>query len=137
MSDYFVYIMSNKSRTLYVGVTNNLERRVFEHRMKLIPGFTERYGLTKLVYYESTGDVREAISREKEIKGWVRRKKTALINSFNAEWKDLSEDWVDCHSEGAKRLKNLGEGRQEKPDPETLRYSQGDILTSGSAREGR
>jgi len=95
MAEYFVYILSNKSPMLYVGVTNNLERRVFEHKMKLIPGFTERYGLTKLVYYESTGDVREAISREKEIKGWVRRKKTALINSFNPEWKDLSEEWAD------------------------------------------
>jgi len=107
MAEYFVYILSNKSRMLYVGVTNNLERRLFEHRTKLIPGFAERYGLTRLVYYESTGDVRAAISGEKEIKGWVRRKKTALIYSFNPEWKDLSMEWTP-------------------PNPETLRYAQSD-----------
>jgi len=93
MNEYYIYIMSNKSRMLYIGVTNNLERRVHEHQMKLIPGFTHRYGLTRLVYYESTNDIRVAIEREKEIKGWVRRKKTALIHSFNAEWRDLSEEW--------------------------------------------
>ena len=79
---------------LYVGVTNNLERRVLEHKMKLVPGFTKRYGLSRLVYCEPTGDVIAAIEREKEIKGWVRRKKTALIHSFNPEWKDLSEEWM-------------------------------------------
>ena len=94
MADYFVYILSNRSRTLYIGVTNDLERRVYEHKMKLVPGFTSHYNLTSLVYYESTSDVRAAIEREKEIKGWVRRKKTALIHSFNPEWKDLSEDWA-------------------------------------------
>ena len=93
MAEYYVYIMSNKSRMLYVGVTNDLERRVYEHKMKLTPGFTSRYGLNQLVYYESTEDVRAALEREKEIKGWVRRKKTALIHSFNPEWKDLSEAW--------------------------------------------
>jgi putative endonuclease len=93
MADYFVYILSNKSRMLYVGITNDLERRIYEHKMKLVPGFTSRYGLTSLVYYESTGDVRAAIEREKEIKGWVRRKKTALIHLFNPEWKDLSAEW--------------------------------------------
>jgi putative endonuclease len=93
MDEYFVYMLSNKSRMLYVGITNDLERRIYEHKMKLVPGFTSRYGLTSLVYYESTGDVRAAIEREKEIKGWVRRKKTALIHSFNPEWKDLSLEW--------------------------------------------
>jgi putative endonuclease len=80
---------------LYIGLTNNLERRVQEHKKKLIPGFTSHYGLDKLVYFDPTGDVRVAIEREKEIKGWVRRKKTALVNSVNPEWKDLSEDWND------------------------------------------
>ena len=93
MTEYYVYILSNKSRTLYVGVTNDLERRLYEHRMKVVPGFTEHYGLTSLVYYESTTDVKSAIEREKEIKGWVRRKKTALIHSLNPEWKDLSGEW--------------------------------------------
>jgi putative endonuclease len=87
--------MSNKSRMLYTGVTNDLERRVYEHKMRLIPGFTSRYRLNKLVFFESTDDVTVAIEREKEIKGWVRRKKTALINSVNPEWKDLSEEWYD------------------------------------------
>jgi putative endonuclease len=95
MREYYVYIMSNKSRMIYTGVTNNLERRVHEHKMKLIPGFTSRYGLDKLIFYESTNDVTAAIEREKEIKGWVRRKKTALINSVNPEWKDLSIDWYE------------------------------------------
>jgi putative endonuclease len=95
MHEYYVYIMSNKSRMIYTGVTNDLERRVHEHKTKLIPGFTSHYGLDKLIFYESTNDVTAAIEREKEIKGWVRRKKTALINSINPEWKDLSKDWYD------------------------------------------
>jgi putative endonuclease len=107
MAEYFVYILSNKSRMLYIGVTNNLERRVLEHQVKLIPGFTEHYGLTHLVYYESTNDINAAISREKEIKGWVRRKKTALINAFNLEWKDLSLELAPPH-------------------PDTLHFVQGD-----------
>ena len=90
MNSYYVYIMTNKSRTLYTGVTNDLERRVFEHKHHLVEGFTKKYNITKLVYFEETNDVREAISREKQIKGWLRKKKIALI----AEWKDLSEDWV-------------------------------------------
>ena len=93
MSDYYVYIMTNNSGTLYVGVTNNLERRVYEHKHGTNDGFTKRYVLTRLVYYESSPDVREAIAREKEIKGWVRRKKVALIKSANPYWKDLSETW--------------------------------------------
>ncbi len=93
MNEYYVYIMTNKSKTLYTGVTNNLERRVFEHKNYLIEGFTRRYRITKLVYYELTNDVREAISREKQIKGWLRRKKIALIESMNPDWKDLSEEW--------------------------------------------
>ena len=94
MKQYYVYIMTNKSRTLYTGVTNNLRRRVFEHKHHLIDGFTKKYNITKLVYYEETNDVREAIAREKQIKGWLRKKKIALIESINAEWKDLSKDWL-------------------------------------------
>ena len=93
MREYFVYIMSNRSKTLYVGVTNNLERRVYEHKHGLIEGFTTRYRVTRLVYYETTGDVSAAIEREKQIKGWLRRKKVALIESMNPEWDDLSETW--------------------------------------------
>ena len=91
--EYYVYIMTNKSRTLYTGVTNNLMRRVGEHKQKLIPGFTSKYNITMLVYYESTPDIHLAIAREKQIKGWLRARKIALIESNNPEWKDLSEAW--------------------------------------------
>ena len=110
---YYVYMMTNKSRTLYAGITNNLERRVYEHKLKLIRGFAKRYNITKLVYYEVANDVHAAIERGKQIKGWLRRKKIALIESMNPQWKDLSEGWFQdvtlsasegsqsskCHSE--------------------------------------
>src|SRR5574337_844592 len=85
--------MTNRSRTLYTGVTNDLERRVYEHKRKLVPGFTARYRITRLVYFEVTQDVQAAIAREKEIKGWLRAKKIALLESVNPEWKDLSLGW--------------------------------------------
>jgi putative endonuclease len=85
--------MTNDSRTLYIGVTNNLERRVFEHKNFLIEGFTKRYKITKLVYFEETNDVLAAIEREKQLKGWLRRKKVALIESANPKWHDLSAEW--------------------------------------------
>ncbi len=99
MKNYYVYILASASRTLYTGVTNNLERRVIEHRRKLIPGFTARYRINRLVYFEVFGDIRAAISREKQIKGWLRAKKIALIESSNRDWKDLSDDWF-----GRKRI---------------------------------
>lgn len=95
MREYFVYIVTNKTRILYVGVTNNLPRRVYEHKMKLVNGFTQRYNLNSLVYFENTNDIGVAIEREKEIKSWVRRKKVALIHSKNSEWRDLSLDFMD------------------------------------------
>jgi len=98
MKRYYVYIMTNKSRTLYTGVTSNLQRRVYEHRHKLIPGFTSKYNITKLVYYEETQDVRAAIAREKQIKGWLRVKKVALIESVNPGWDDLSLCWDEGDS---------------------------------------
>jgi len=93
MRSYYVYIMTNRSGTLYVGVTNNLERRVSEHKQKLIRGFTSRYNITRLVYFEETGNVDAAIAREKQIKGWLRSKKVALIESVNRAWEDLSGEW--------------------------------------------
>ena len=90
MKQYYVYIMSNESRTLYTGVTSDLELRVYEHKQKLIPGFTAKYNVTRLVYTETTQYIQAAIAREKQIKGWLRRKKIALIESMNPEWKDLS-----------------------------------------------
>jgi putative endonuclease len=94
-NQYYVYIMTNITGMLYVGITNNIERRVFEHKAKLISGFTKRYNINKLVYFETTVDVEAAIEREKQIKGWLRRKKVVLINSANPEWKDLSLEWYD------------------------------------------
>ena len=91
---YYVYILTNKSGTLYTGVTNNLTRRVFEHKNGQVDGFTKRYNLKYLVYYEATNDVHAAIAREKQIKGWLRVKKLALINSVNPEWRDLSEEFL-------------------------------------------
>jgi len=90
MNQFYVYIMTNKSRTLYTGVTNNLERRVYEHKQKLIPGFTTKYNISRLVFFEATQDIRAAIEREKQIKGWLRSKKIALIESVNPQWEDLS-----------------------------------------------
>ncbi|GIK43025.1 MAG: nuclease [Chloroflexota bacterium] len=85
--------MTNRSRTLYTGVTNNLERRVYEHKRKLVPGFTSKYNITQLVYFEETPDIKTALAREKQIKGWVRAKKIALIESMNPAWIDLSAEW--------------------------------------------
>jgi putative endonuclease len=95
MRQFYVYILTNKKHgVLYTGVTNNLERRIYEHKRKLIPGFTCRYNLTRLVFLEETSDVTAAIAREKQIKGWLRKKKIALIESQNFNWKDLSEQML-------------------------------------------
>ena len=92
MKYYYVYILSNRSNNVvYVGVTNNLERRLYEHKNGLFDGFTKKYNVHKLVYYEYTTDIRSAIVREKQIKGWRRSKKNDLINSKNPKWKDLSQ----------------------------------------------
>jgi putative endonuclease len=86
---YFVYIMTNASRTLYVGATNNLGRRISEHKSKSIAGFTRSYNITMLVYFEEFSDIRHAIAREKQMKSWRRRKKLALIESTNPTWEDI------------------------------------------------
>jgi len=93
MKQYYVYIMASWSRVLYVGVTNDLERRVLEHKNGLLPGFTSRYRVTRLAYFETHERVTDAIEREKQIKGWRREKKVALIESMNPTWRDLAEDW--------------------------------------------
>ncbi len=80
---------------MYVGVTNNLMRRLYEHNHKLVAGFTRKYNVDKLVYFEVTNDINAAIAREKEIKKWRREKKNKLVQSGNPEWKDLSDDWFD------------------------------------------
>ena len=93
MKQYYVYIMSSHRGTLYTGVTNNLIRRVYEHRHALLGGFTKKYNITKLMYYEVTENINSVIAREKQIKGWLRSKKIALIESSNPYWQDLSEAW--------------------------------------------
>lgn len=90
---FFVYIMTNVSGTLYIGVTNNLERRVFEHRMKQADGFTRKYNITMLVYCEEFDSIRDAIGREKQLKNWSRAKKVTLIERENPAWLDLSAEW--------------------------------------------
>ncbi len=93
VTDYFIYIMSNVSRTLYIGMSNNLEQRVWEHLQKIHPGFMNRYNCTMLLYCESFADPGSAIAREKELKGWLRSRKIALIEAENPDWRDLSHDW--------------------------------------------
>ncbi len=91
---YYVYLLTNwNNKVMYVGVTNNFERRLYEHKNKLVKGFTEKYNVHKLVYYEETPDITVALTREKEIKKWRREKKNQLVIAINPEWRDLSEQW--------------------------------------------
>jgi putative endonuclease len=90
---YHVYILASAGGVLYTGVTNHLERRVIEHRRKLLPGFTKEYDVKRLVYFEPFGDVRSAISRKKQIKAWRREKTMTIIRSVNPKFRDLSEDF--------------------------------------------
>jgi putative endonuclease len=94
---YFVYIVSNRSKTLYTGVTDSLIRRVREHKLRIGSSFASKYQLDRLAYFERFEDVRNAIEREKEIKGWLRIKKIALIVSVNPAWRDLSLEWYGQH----------------------------------------
>ncbi len=92
MNTYYVYMLTNEyNNVLYVGVTNDLKRRVYEHQSGLIEGFTQKYNVHKLVWYECCHDVKDAIAREKQLKGWIRSKKEDLIREMNPEWRDLSK----------------------------------------------
>jgi len=92
---YYVYLLTNwNNRVMYVGMTNDLERRMHEHKYKTVKGFTEKYNVNKLVYFEETSDVEIAIGREKEIKKWRREKKDSLVGRLNPDWRDLSEDFI-------------------------------------------
>jgi len=91
---YYVYILTNRWHTvLYTGMTNSIERRVWQHKTGAIPGFTKKYNCHKLIYYEIYGEVTQAIAREKQVKPWRREKKVALIVSMNPDWNDLAADW--------------------------------------------
>lgn len=92
---YVVYIVASRSRSLYTSVTNNLQRRLAQHREKLVPGFTSRYNIFRLVHFEVYGDIQTAIAREKEIKAWRREKKIRLIERKNSTWEDLSASFFE------------------------------------------
>ena len=92
---YYVYLLTNwNNEVMYVGMTNDLERRISEHKAKAVKGFTEKYNVNKLVYFEQTSEVNGAISREKEVKRWRREKKDALVKQVNPDWRDLSDDFL-------------------------------------------
>jgi len=104
--EYFVYIVSSSSGTLYIGMCNSIERRMKEHKSGKIDGFAKKYSCTHLVYFESFDDVLKAINREKQLKGWVRRKKIALIESMNPRWTDLAEKWGAQMAFAGESIKN-------------------------------
>lgn len=116
MREYWVYMLTNGThRVLYTGVTNNLARRLHEHQQGEVAGFTQRYRTTKLVYAEASADVLAAIAREKQIKGWLRKKKNELVASINPQWQDLGIAWnLVCHPERS-------EGSQTSPPDSSLR----------------
>ena len=92
---YYFYVMASYRGALYAGVTNDLTRRVYEHKHKVVEGFTKQYNVTKLVYDEIADSIEAAIEREKQVKGWVRRKKVELVESMNPYWEDLTKEWYD------------------------------------------
>jgi putative endonuclease len=100
---YFTYIVASRSRTLYIGVTSNLHKRVFEHKWKEHEGFTATYNCDRLIWFEGHQDATAAIAREKQLKGWRREKKIALIERMNPAWVDLSRDWYECEPADFKR----------------------------------
>jgi len=115
---YYVYILTNRAGVLYVGVTNDLERRIMEHRSGLIDGFSRKYNVTRLVYFEDCGEVWDAIAREKQIKGWRRSKKLALISGLNREWADLAVPSGKCHPERSEGPRpGCGEGAALRRGP--------------------
>ena len=100
---YFTYLAASRSRTLYVGVTSNLQKRMFQHKWKEFDGFSARYNCDRLVWFESHQDIRIAIAREKQLKNWRREKKIVLIEKMNPAWVDLSRDWYDVEPADLKR----------------------------------
>ena len=92
---YYVYVMANLARTLYVGVTNDIQRRVFQHKQRQFAGFTAKYGLTRLVYFEETDRIQAALAREKQLKSWLRQRKIEQIESVNPAWGDLAAGWYE------------------------------------------
>lgn len=120
---YSVYIMGSLSGTLYIGMTGNLHRRVFEHKFHRIEGFTDRYQVERLQYWESFDEVAQAINREKQLKGWKRAKKIALIESLNPHWVDLAREWFPWMTESG--------GSRGPSTPQTDSHSRIRLLRSG------
>lgn len=112
---YCVYILASRSRNLYTGITNSLERRLVEHREGLVPGFTSKYKIFRLVHFEVFRDVRVAIAREKEIKGWRREKKIWLIRKRNPHWDDLAAEFFERRQRETERYANANAGRVMGP----------------------
>lgn len=104
---YYVYILASKSRILYVGVTSSVDRRIIEHKTKAMEGFTSRYNVNTLVYFETFGDVHQAIAREKQIKGWRRDRKIELIESSNPTFRDLAKEWFEEWQDSERRLAEI------------------------------
>jgi putative endonuclease len=116
LHQYFVYMMTNKNKTvLYTGVTNSLERRVWEHKEKTFPGFTKKYNCDRLIYFEIYGRIEQAIAREKQIKGWTRAKKNALIFPHNPRWEDLAKGWYSPESNGSFAVFAAQDDREDNP----------------------
>jgi putative endonuclease len=115
---YSVYIMGSLSGTLYIGVTGNLQKRAFQHKFHLLEGFTSKYEVERLLYWESYDDVHKAIGREKQLKGWSRAKKIALIETTNPHWLDLAKDWYPWMKKSdAGRDASTSSGRPEPTGP--------------------
>jgi putative endonuclease len=114
MQRYYVCIMASKSRVLYIGITNDIWRRVWEHKNDVLPGFTSKYRVHRLVYFETFKYVGNAIAREKHLKGWLRERKVALIRNANSTWEDLGEQWL--RGKDVKRI-TFEDTLQEKAGP--------------------
>jgi len=113
MATYYVYMLASHTHRLYIGVTNDLMRRVHEHKQKIVEGFTAKYNINRLVYYEATNDIRAAIAREKQLKGWLRFRKYKLIETMNPQWHDLAEEWYeDKNPERSFRPQDVKSGLQ-------------------------
>ena len=126
---YCVYIMGSLSGTLYVGMTGNLQKRVFQHKFHRFEGFTDKHEVIRLLYWESSDDVARAINREKQLKGWKRTKKVVLIESLNPQWLDLARDWYPWMTEPS-------EGRDASTPPnDSLRSSSGSAQHDNKKRE--
>src|ERR1039458_2120691 len=120
---YSAYIMGSLSGTLYIGMTGNLHRRVFQHKFHRIEGFTDRYQVERLLYWESFDEVQKAINREKQLKGWKRAKKIALIESLNPHWVDLAREWFPWMTDSG--------GSRDPSTPQTDSHSRIRLLRSG------